>query len=226
MNLQTLTMAGIGFFLTTQAWALAFDADVPQDIQNQMLADLNFISSVQGSGQTPLHQQIFGPVSGESYKNFFESRIVRIGLDDCGGGMAVACVIPMLGSNKMFLSEAFTKFSHPQISRIMVAYHEARHSETNHQNWPHDICPTPFLDEQGHDIVGMWSGAKLEGVDGCDSTPLGSYGSSAILVKNIAKYCTNCSDKVKMDANIYATDQLNRITGKEAKQAMTEDFKK
>lgn len=224
MNFKTLVMTGISFLLTTQAWAVTFDTNVPKDIQNQMVLDLDFMTTLQGSGQTPFHQQIFGTVSGESYKKFFDTRIVRIGLNACGGGMAVACVIPMMGSNRMFVTQNFIKFSHPQISRMMVVYHEARHSETNHQNWPHDTCPTPFLDEQGNNMTSIWTGAQLAGEPACDSTPFGSYGSSTIMLKNVSKYCSNCSDKVKMDANMYATDQLGRIDDKQVKQSMIDDF--
>ena len=72
MNFKTLTMAGIVFFLAPQTWALTFDKDVPKATQAQMLEDLKFMAGIQGSGQTPFHQQIYGPVSGESYKKFFE----------------------------------------------------------------------------------------------------------------------------------------------------------
>jgi hypothetical protein len=207
-----------------QAHALNFDSDVPQGIKDQMVADLAFVNTLTGTSQTPFHKQIYGDVSGATYQKFFESHITAVGLDSCGGGMAVACVQPFFNPNKMWLTQNFIKFSHPQIARLMVVYHEARHAESNHGNWGHDTCPRPFLDENGKDMASIWTGSKLEGQPACDSTQLGSYGSSTIMLKNISKFCSNCNDKVKMDADIYAMDQLGRIDRPEVKKAMLADF--
>jgi cyclophilin family peptidyl-prolyl cis-trans isomerase len=53
---------------------------------------------------------------------------------------------------------------------------------------------------------------------------MGSYGSSMIMLKNISKYCTNCSDKVKLDAGIYADDQFKRIIDEKAIQDIMSDL--
>ncbi len=215
----------VGLMLSAmQARALSFDSDVPKAIQDQMVQDLGFMNQLTGSGQTPFHKEIYTAVSGSAYKSFFESHITSVGLDSCGGGPAVACVQPFFDPNKMWLTENFIKFSHPQVARMMVVYHEARHAETNHNNWGHDTCPRPFLDPAGKDMVSIWTGAKLEGQPACDSTYLGSYGSSTVMLKNISKFCTNCTDKVKMDADIYSTDQLGRIDRPDVKKAMLADF--
>lgn len=220
-----LLMAVCLLALGLQAQALTFDRDVPQDIQNQMLQDLGFMNQLAGSGQqTPFHKQIFNEISGSSYKTYFETRITSVGIDDCGGGAAVACVQPFFNPHKMWLTNNFIQFSHPQVARMMVVYHEARHSESKNGNWRHDYCPRPFRDENGKDKVSIWTGAKLEGEAACDSTYLGSYGSSTIMLKNISKFCANCTDKVKMDADIYAMDQLGRISRTDVKKAMLADF--
>ena len=222
---QTLLAVAL-LVLGMKSMALSFDKDVPKDIQTQMVADLGFMNQIEGSSQTPYHQQIYSAVSGPAYKTFFETRITSVGVDDCGGGPAVACVQPFFNPNKMWLTDNFIKFSHPQVARMMVVYHEARHSESNNGNWMHDTCPRPFLDDKGKDRTSIWTGAKLEGQPACDSTYQGSYGSSTIMLKNIGKYCTNCTDKVKMDADIYAMDQLNRIDRPAVKTAMLTDFEK
>lgn len=220
---KLMIMVGLLLAMQTHA-ALRFDKNVPKNIQDQMVADLAFANQVTGSGQTPFHKQIYGNVSGADYKNFFESRITSVGLSSCGGGAAVACVQPFFDPNKMWLTNNFIKFSHPQVARLMVVYHEARHSESNHGNWGHDSCPSPFLDENGKEKTSIWTGAKLAGEAACDSTYMGSYGSSTIMLKNISKFCSNCNDKVKMDADIYATDQLGRIDREDVKRAMLADF--
>lgn len=208
------------------ASALTFDRDVPQDIQAQMLADLQFMATLNGSQVSPLHQQIFGDMSGTGYKTWFESRVKSVGMDGCGSPNAVACVRPGIwgDSSKMWLTQNFIKFSHPQISRMMVVYHEARHTEDDNGNWMHANCPVPFKDNKGNDMKSIWTGAMLAGQPACDVTPLGSYGSSTILLKNVSKNCTNCNEKVKMDAGIYADDQFGRIIDNGARQQMNNDI--
>jgi hypothetical protein len=214
-----------GFRLKTKpGWT--FDSDVPADIQKQMLADLAFMKGIMGSGATPLHKKIYGSVNGADYARFFETRVSAIGMNGCGNGNAVACVIPFRDPSKMWLTKNFIKFSHPQVSRMMVVYHEARHTETSNGNWAHADCPTPFKDENGKDMKSIWTGASLAGEPACDETPLGSYGSSTIMLKNISKFCSNCNDKVKMDAALYADDQLGRIIDADAKREMKDDFAK
>ncbi len=203
-----------------------FDADVPADVQTQMRADLAFIAGISGSGATPLHRQIFGAVDGGAYSAFFTSRVKAVGMDDCGSANAVACVKPFWNPSKMWLTQNYIRFSHPQVSRMMVVYHEARHTEISHGSWYHASCPTPFKDSNGRDMKSIWTGASLAGEPACDRTPLGSYGSSAIMLKNISLKCTSCSDKVKMDAGLYADDQVGRVIDKDARRQMEEDFKK
>ena len=67
----------------------------------------------------------------------------------------------------------------------------------------------------------VWS---LAGEPACDSTPFGSYGSSTILLKNVQKFCKSCTEKVKMDAGMYADDQLKRVTDAQAKESIKRDL--
>jgi hypothetical protein len=60
-------------------------------------------------------------------------------------------------------------------------------------------------------VKSIWTGETLAGEPACDITPFGSYGSSMIMLKNVQKFCTNCTDKVKMDAGLYADDQFKRL---------------
>jgi hypothetical protein len=197
---------------------------VPANIQAQMTSDMDFMTTVQGQKTTPLHKQVFGEMAGANYKEFFNTRITSVGLDDCGNPNAVACVIPFMDNNKMWITNNYIKFSHPAIARLMVVFHESRHSEADHGYWSHANCPRPFLDENGKEMKSIWTGAKLAGEPACDVTPFGSYGSSTIMLKNISKFCTSCNEKVKMDAGIYADDQLGRITDARAKAQMKADF--
>lgn len=207
-----------------QAFAYQFASDIPKKVVDQMKDDLTFMTTLKGDQASQLHQQIFGQIDGATYQKFFESRVTEIGYNGCGSGNAVACVIPFYAPNKMWITDNYIKFSHPQISRLMVIYHEARHTESDNGNWGHARCPTPFLDANGKEIKSIWTGATLAGEPACDVTPLGSYGSSMILLKNISKFCTNCSDKVKMDAGIYADDQFKRVIDEKAKADIKRDL--
>jgi len=224
VNSKKLIVLSLLFCLPTLSYAYKFDSDVPADIQKQMIEDLSFINSIEGTDNSSLHQQIFGKVSGPVYTTFFEQRVTGIGMHSCGGGKAVACVIPMYSSSKMWLTENFVKFSHPQVSRMMVVFHEARHTEVKNRNFPHATCPVPFKDADGQDMKSIWTGATLAGEPACDKTPFGSYGSSLIMLKNIQKFCLNCTDKVKMDAGLYADDQFKRIIDQNAIQAIKKDL--
>lgn len=207
-----------------------FAEDVPEALRRQTLADLAFVAGIRPvartrrPGASELHRAIFGSTSGSDYRRYFQERVATIGLDSCGGGPAIACVIPMRGSSRMWLTPNYTGFDHPAIARVMVLYHEARHTETSSRNWPHARCPVPFDDEEGRPRRSRWTGAPLAGEPACDVTPFGAYGSSLIMLKNIQLYCANCSDRVKMDAGLYADDQLIRITDAEARERILADL--
>jgi hypothetical protein len=220
--LLSLTTLLVGSFAHA-ATPLKFDSDIDPALKTQMLADLSFMDSIQGNAGTPLHQKIFGAVNGKVYQQWFASRVFSVGKQDCGNPSAVACVDPQY-ANKMWVTPNYTNFDHPQIARLSVIYHESRHTEAAHNNWPHATCPTPFLDAQGQDMRSIWTGALLQNEPACDITPFGSYGSQTILLENIAGNCSNCTSKVQADAKLFGDDQLNRITDPASKSAMQADF--
>jgi hypothetical protein len=222
--MKLLLVAALAVAAPLSAFAYSFDNDVPADVKNQIIQDMAFMKTIQGETSTNLHKQIFGTVDGPTYVKWFEDRVTAVGMNDCGGGKAVACVIPFYDSSKIWLTQNYVRFSHPQIAKMMVVFHEARHTEDANGNWGHATCPTPFVDQDGKEVKSIWTGATLAGEPACDVTPLGSYGSSTILLKNVQKYCKNCTDKVKMDAGLYADDQLKRITDRGAREQMDKDF--
>lgn len=219
-----LCVIGAIAILSSQVWALTFDSDVPAALQQQMNQDLSFAGSLQGAKFTPLAQKVYSSFQGPVIRQWFEGRVLSVGLDDCGGNGAVACVIPYLSSTKIWITNNYIQFSHPQVARMMIVYHEARHTETQNNYWYHANCPKPFVDENGREMKSIWTGEPLAGKPGCDRTEFGSYGSSTILLKNIAKFCLTCNEKVKMDADLYSNDQIKRIIDQGAKQRMVSDF--
>lgn len=214
----------LGLLGTGLAEAVTFDSNVPAPIKAQMEQDLQFMGTLTGSQTSALHRQIFGIMDGARYSEFFASRVHSVGLNSCGSANAVACVMPFFAPDKMWITQNYIKFSHPQIARAMVVYHEARHTESQNGNWGHATCPTPFVGADGKEIKSIWTGAVLAGQAACDETPFGSYGSSMILLKNISKFCDNCGEKVKMDAGIYADDQFKRVINEDAIRQIRNDL--
>jgi hypothetical protein len=210
--------------LASQSFALKFDPNVTPNVQTEFAADLQFIAQIQGTTASTFHQKVFGPsVAGPAYMNFFDQRILNVRMGNCGLSAAVACVIGGI-PNTMNLTPNYTTINHPQIARLMVIFHESRHTEAAKGGWPHALCPNPFNNASGQPMKSIWTGAPLAGMPGCDTTPAGAYGISIILLENIAHSCTNCNDKVKMDAHLFASDQMDRIIDPKAYQALSRDL--
>lgn len=203
--------------------APVFDKDVPADLQRQLLADIAFAGTLSGRNTSPLHNAIFGQMSGPSYTRFFASRIKMVGLYDWNKTPVVACVIPAISPSKMWLTDSYIRSGHPQIARVMIVFHESRHADPESENWRHVNCPDPFRDANGKDLLSSLTGVPLAGKRGCDVSALGSYGASVIMLKNIQRYCANCTEKVRMDAGLYADDQLMRIVDPNARNAIRDD---
>jgi hypothetical protein len=208
------------------AVAPVFDKDVPADLRRQLGQDLTFVGTLAGRKTSSMHNSIFGQMGGPSYLRFFASRIKMVGLYDWDKKPVVACVIPAIEPSKMWLSGSYIKVSQPQIARIMIVFHESRHADPENENWRHVNCPTPFRDANGNDMLSILTGVPLAGKPGCDASELGSYGTSLIMLKNIQRYCTNCTEKVRMDAGLYADDQLARIVDTKARNDIRDDIYK
>jgi hypothetical protein len=225
MNL--IVIAGalfLGLVASSSAQAQTFGSSVPAQVQTRVKADIEFIGSVTGSAPSALHQKIFGKIDGATYVNWFQSRIDTFEYDQDRTDGAVAYVDPSQSDSTMFVTKYFVNNNQPQIARLLVMFHEARHTEAASGFWTHVMCPVPFLDDNGKDMVSIFTGIKLEGKPGCDSTAIGAYGSSLILLKNISLSCTSCTSKVKMDAGIYADDQVGRLINPSAKQKIRQDL--
>ena len=203
-----------------------FDSNVPADTQRTMVADLAFVKTTHGSGASALHRQIFGYVEGGDYFNFFQSRVKKVCLDTYmkePGVMAYVRGSPE-DHSKMWLTNNYINYSMPRIARVEIIFHESRHTEMENGYWPHARCPTPFLDDDGKPVRGIVTGTLMAGHPACDTTAFGSYAAGLIMVKNIQKFCTNCTGKVQMDAGLIADDTLKRIIDPDAKKAILDDL--
>jgi hypothetical protein len=105
---------------------------------------------------------------------------------------------------------------------VSTILHDSRHAEYEHRF--HARCPVPFRDENGRDIVSRFSGIRLEGQFACDHAAAGSYGLQVEFLKNTQLHCANCSEKVKKDAEIFASDVLNRILQPAERRKLRQDL--
>jgi len=212
---------------STLAWGYEFGKEVPEAIRNQVTTDLSLLETFEGDDSSPFHKEVYGDLNGKNYLDWFNKRVTRIGLHTCGAGgnsKPVACVIPSQGASKIWLTKYYIEANDPMMSKMATLFHEARHAENENGNWPHARCPVPFKNAKGEDILSYLTGAKLEGRPACDSTPYGSYGTELILLKNINRNCKNCTEKVRMDAGIYADYSLERFPDKDANAALVQDL--
>lgn len=214
-------------FFTSPALGYHFEKSVPQRVARAIVSDLEFVEGIQSAtAATSMHQRVFGNVSGADYLEWFNARVDGIGYalavgedrgatayNDSDGGTR----------NHIVVTNWFAKPDLPQIARVAILFHEARHSEKSYDYWPHRKCPKPYIGEDGREVKSTMTGLPLAGEYACDSTPYGAYGVSVIMLKNIARACRTCNEKVLNDAAFYAIDQLKRMTRKTDRQRIIKD---
>ena len=214
------------------AWPVAFDANFPDVLKRQAFGDLDFAAGLRGDKVSSLHQKFFGPMQGSSYRRYFTDRISSFGAasatgaagaPSCGLSTALACVMPEVDHTKMWITPNYSSLNLPQIFRVAVIFHEARHTEAANKFWTHIKCPTPFLDANGRDIKGI-AGLPIAGLPACDDTPEGAYAVELVLLKNVADSCANCTGKVRMDAKFYVGNTMERIVGEPAVKTLRDDL--
>jgi hypothetical protein len=202
--------------------AVTYDPALPETLRNFADADFNFVDQIEGNGQTPRHERIYGRVRGSDYQEFFDSRIDKIGYAG-NQGPSVAAFVQPFQPHTLWLTDALMTLQAPQAWRIAALWHESRHSEGEHGYWSHVNCPKTLRTIDDKPLVGPLSGASLAGQPACDDTADGAYGITATMLENIALYCSNCSEKIKADAELVFTDGVNRLTARSLRQALLDD---
>lgn len=205
------------------AKAVNFEAEVPEDVKRQAEADLAMVASIKASKASPLHQATFGAVDGKVYTDWFNARVEAFGYDPDDKSGAIAYNDSAWHPNHMMVTDYFVKGDLPQAARVIVLFHEARHSEQKHGYWYHATCPVPFIGDDGKEVKSIFSGLPVAGKAGCDRNGQGAYGTGSLMLLNIARYCENCSEKIKMDADLYGSDNVKRILSRAERQKLTED---
>lgn len=217
----------ISVFLPYKSLALTIDENIPLDVRQILLGDLEFLKAITGDNATHLHELVFGKghIHGQAYYRFLNERVKAIGYDNSAQKRGVAYSAVFEGRrSKLWITKAYTSEKYPRILRLSVLLHEARHCEKD-SSWLHSKCPIPFLDEKGHDVV-TYSGKPLAGKEVlCDADEHGSYGVQVLFLKNVEKYCANCSSDEKNQAGAWAYENFKHIAKPQARQNLIMDFK-
>ena len=198
-------------------YGIKFDSTVTPKMKGEVLGDLSFIQTVTSARASPLHQEIFGMVNGSNYIRWFTQRVFEFGVDLDAGPTTVAYHTDEF-VNKIFVGGNYVNGGYPQIARLMTLFHEARHTETEHDFWEHAKCPRRFPHRS------IWTGADISGGYACEDNAYGSYSSVSVMLNNISKFCSNCSAKVKADAKLYSDDQVLRVIDGDAMAKLQADF--
>jgi hypothetical protein len=192
-------------------FGIHFDPKIPPELRALVNSDLSFVRSIRGSGASNLHRQVFGAVNGQDYISFFAARVKKLNVgDDC----RTYVTSYVSGKDRAAMQICGGYLQEAQIGRIDTIFHEARHAAPEAANgyWRHTACPTPFYAKY------------LEGMPACDASPVGSYGIARIMLKNIEKYCVNCTDKSRLDAALYSDDDIQRIIDKPSRRLLADDL--
>jgi hypothetical protein len=137
-------------------------------------------------------------------------------VNGCNSDSAVAC-FKQSAPAKIWVTSNYTDRDHPQVARLMTLFHEARHAES--PEFKHALCP-PWFSQKS-----IWTGKTLRLHYACDRSVYGSYGAASILLNNISRFCTTCTEKVRMDAKIFSDDQAKRVNRLRAHKRLKKDFK-
>ncbi len=176
------------------------------------------IEEIQLSQVTPHHREIFGSEnSGQAYlKLFNELKSISLGV----GGSYAAAYVEGRSPNEMKIVNAINSMEAMDLISILI--HEANHLGDSFTSSRHVQCPKYGVDRQP--LLGYHSGVELQGKPACDSSRYSSYAMSATAMKNIFKYCTNCSEQDKQRAGFLANEMLKRIIDKKEYGFLLKDF--
>jgi len=214
-----------GLGVVSHARALEWDEKMPGGLRQALEADLDFVKTIRGSEKTERHGRIYGSVDGGDYLKFFVDRIDTVGYagDTREGVMAY---VQIFDPHTMWVSSNVTKYQTPQTWRVSMLWHESRHSETENGGWGHVICPKTLRDIHGQPLKGRLSGTSLTGKAACDRVADGAYGATATMMGNISRYCENCGEKTKADAEIIFEDGISRLTADALRKELFDDVKR
>lgn len=181
-------------------------------LHKELTESLTFLENAKLERTTPLYREFFktGPLDFlfENIKEFEWDNLL---------GAPTAPIAAASGPDQIPSINIGFNFLKPQFSIIekaSILIHEARHNQSD--RFDHIDCPANFPYFSS-------SGLPLAGKAACEKIYDGSYGVQIVFLRNISKYCTNCSDKIRKVAQEKANDYLRRIINKAAQEKLLKD---
>lgn len=201
---------------------MIFEKDVPIAIRTRILQILSEIGKIRGTNATPAHLNIFGRVDGNDYIKYLLSRIKVIGFDKNPKFSGMIARIDINQTDRLLFTNQILTHKLSEIYILDILFHEARHTEDAEDNWLHIKCPQKNV--VGEIIVGELNNKPLEGQYACDNYAYGAYGSTAILLFNISKFCVTCSPQTRAEAAKVGFLSLKRVINLDAYMAIKKDL--
>lgn len=214
-------MKGLGAFavgIVLMPDVHAIEAPSPEFIRAVQVyqMDVSALSQVRIKSKASLFKSFFGSSDSSGIQRFITTRVKNIGYSS----QVPEGVLAAAGEGVMFLTPAYHASDSPQVSRLAVVVHEARHLDQS--PWAHVWCPSPYYFTLGSRAYRV---PELEHVpiQACDDTEYGAYGVQYTFLRAIGESCSNCTDKVKMDARLFSdVDGMVRITDPKAAARLLE----
>jgi len=186
---------------------LEYFRDVPPEMERLHRSDIEFLYGLRASKQSEIHRKFFGGPDGRAYEDFLRARVRFIGISDCGNPNSAACAEGIFADSTIWLTKSYMKPSLPQVLRAQIMLHERMHLDLRIE---HEDCPADY--PLASKIFG-----PLAKFPSCDKDENGSFGPGVAMLYQVARNCTNCSEKVKADALYYADEYLKHIYQEEAR---------
>jgi len=195
---------------------------LPGPLRRQADSDLAFARTLRGPDASPLHRKLFGdsPLDGGLYEAFFKARVTHLR----GAGVLTGCAdaIACHGAMKTVrLTERYADPRLPQIVRLSLLLHEARHSDDG--SYDHFTCSSKLQGPDGRPLRSPYLDVEVGGLRACDEDPLGAYGVQIVMLRNVQRFCETCEPEVKAEARRYADFLMNLVVSEEARRELASD---
>jgi hypothetical protein len=200
---SALALGALTFFPAPSAraekWVLGFKIfEEPAALSAQVVSDLETLYAIRGEGATPRHARFFGTVDGRNYLNWLRQGIREIQyFVPIPGYEGLAAYRSSDGI--MFVADGYAKRNRSQAGRIGTLMHENLHGVITVDD--HVLCP-PGRFESIPDYAYA-----------CDANAYSVYGMESTFLRNIARYCTNCTWEFREDADGEGKRAGNRVIG-------------
>ena len=179
---------------------------------SELSASLVFIENIKLAKTSPLFREFFK----KGALDFLSENIKEFEWDSLLGDPLAPIAMASGPDQSPSINVGFNylKSHFSAVEKASILIHEARHNQS--VKFDHLDCPLNFPYSSS-------SGVPLAGEAACEKNYNGSYGVQIIFLKNISKFCTNCTTQVKQTANKLAVDYLNRIINKSAQEKLLKD---